>query len=83
MAKETEKGSAQLEIGSPEWIAARAREAAEEKRRKEEELAERQRKEEARRREEAETLREKLLDEINKVRDDVPPEAPPKKRIFM
>lgn len=83
MSKETEKGSAQLEIGSPEWIAARAREAAKEKLMNEREEAERQRKEEERRRAEAEALREELLKEVSKVRGDMPPEAPPKKRIFM
>lgn len=83
MAKGTEKGSAQLEIGSPEWSAARAREAAEEKRKEEREEAERQRKEDERRKAEAEALREKLVEQVNKVRGAASPGAPSKKRIFM
>lgn len=70
MAKGTEKGSAQLEIGSPEWNAARAREAAEEKRKEEREEAERQRKEDERRRAEAEAQRSRLQDIARVARGD-------------
>lgn len=70
MAKGTGKGSAQLEIGSPEWNAARAREAAEEKRRKEEQQAERERKEYEKRRAEAEAQRGMLHDIAMAARGD-------------
>lgn len=72
MGKETKKSSAQLEVGTPQWQAARAREAAEEARWKALEEAERKRIEEAKARAAAEAQRETLERNTAQVKDSAP-----------
>lgn len=70
MPKESKKSPAQLDIGSDEWNAAKAREAKQEKQRSEREAAEEERKERQRQLDEAEEKRKKLKEIV-----------PPEKRI--
>ncbi|MBV6852664.1 hypothetical protein KWH45_04270 [Xanthomonas campestris pv. mirabilis] len=70
MGKVTKKSSAQLEIGSGEWTAARSRELAEEAKRKAAEEAERIRQEEEAARKNAEAERELLHRETAAVTAD-------------
>lgn len=70
MGKVTKKSSAQLEIGSGEWTAARVREVAEEAKRKAAEETERIRREEEAARKKAEAEREQLERETAAVTAD-------------